>query len=731
MPSAALPVLDLSLRRRDAQQYEIDLRFNDPANPVEDRLIAACGPFDRAAFQKLETDASETGAYGKLLARNLLGDAGIAGKFEKWGVGGQPLRFRFYIEPSALDVDNLRWEALADPRNGNPLFNGELNHFSRFLTSNEWRLVQQRARTSLKALVAIANPGDLAEAAITLAPVDSAGEMARAKQGLGAIPVTALTPESPTGRATLAKICDQLRSGGFDILYLVCHGAFRDPGGGSDPVIWLEDDQARSEVVDTAAFVTELGKLATLPRLVVLASCQSSGTGRTADTAGSLTSFAPRLSAAGVPAVVAMQGNILMDTIAKFMPVFFSELSSDGSIDRAVAVARGKIGSQSDYWAPVLYTRLKDAAIWYEPGFAPGDFKGFPALLSSARSGGWAPLLGAGMTENLFGQQREVVRRFAEDAGFALASYDRDNLPSVAQYLATTQNRDEARDKYVVRLARELRGRFPTLDGADWSEFGVLYQAFAQGEKQRWELQRGLNQRIEAAGRVARQAARTEPHRVLASKLFNCNFYVTTNPDTLLEAALREAGREPQVNYCRWFEDLSRDASIAEADDPWPLDYAQAGDSYIPTDPAKPLVYHLFGLWGVPKSLVLTEDDYFDYLIGATRNNALLPTFVRARLADTALLFLGFHIDEWSFRVLFRQLANIQGNAANVGSKQHIGAQIGPDQDRAMDVQKARAFFEDYVKGNKTSLYWGSVEDLTKGLLAEVDQQVASAAGVF
>ena len=69
----------------------------------------------------------------------------------------------------------------------------------------------------------------------------------------------------------------------------------------------------------------------------------------------------------------------------------------------------------------------------------------------------------------------------------------------------------------------------------------------------------------------------------------------------------------------------------------------------------RPLVYHLFGRLSVPKSVVLTEDDYFDFLIGVTTNNDLIPAVVRRALADTALLFLGFNLDEWDFRVLFPQ----------------------------------------------------------------------------
>ena len=70
----------------------------------------------------------------------------------------------------------------------------------------------------------------------------------------------------------------------------------------------------------------------------------------------------------------------------------------------------------------------------------------------------------------------------------------------------------------------------------------------------------------------------------------------------------------------------------------------------------EPLVYHLFGHLRDPDSVVLTQDDYFDYLIDITRNNEIIPKSVRANLANTALLFLGFQMSDWDFRVFFRSI---------------------------------------------------------------------------
>ena len=50
----------------------------------------------------------------------------------------------------------------------------------------------------------------------------------------------------------------------------------------------------------------------------------------------------------------------------------------------------------------------------------------------------------------------------------------------------------------------------------------------------------------------------------------------------------------------------------------WPRSVFEEDPEYKP-DKDNPLVYHLFGRLDIPESLVLTEDDYFDFLVGVTK----------------------------------------------------------------------------------------------------------------
>jgi hypothetical protein len=181
------------------------------------------------------------------------------------------------------------------------------------------------------------------------------------------------------------------------------------------------------------------------------------------------------------------------------------------------------------------------------------------------------------------------------------------------------------------------------------------------------------------------------------------SIYITTDPSNLLAEALVAAGKEPQVELCRWNEDVELLPSIYD-DEP----------SYRP-DVQRPLVYHLFGQIREPDSLVLTEDDYFDYLIGVTRDKDLIPAVVRRALADTALLFLGFRMDDWNFRVLFRSIMSQEGRGRR-SKYAHVAVQIDPEEGRILEPDRARRYLESYFQDADISIYWGSVEDFVKEL---------------
>ena len=673
--------LEIGLHRRDADSYTVELRYSQPESDADIRLGPGDAVLVRFDVAGLQAGALDAATYGKQLGENLVADPALQAALNQARSNAQardvPLRVRLFIGPSAPELHSVRWETLRDPQDGSSLFTSENFLFSRYLSSLDWRPVRLRAQHDLQALVVIANPANLAD--YQLAPLDVQGELARATSGLGSIQTAVLASNSS---ATLDKLSREMRNG-YDILYLVCHGAMAK----GEPWLWLEDEAGKVARVAGSELITRLRELQQRPALVVLASCQSAGSGdelRSGDE-GALASLGPRLAEAGIPAVLAMQGNVTMQTVAKFMPVFFEELRRDGQIDRAMAVARGAVRDRPDFWIPVLFMRLKGGRIWYVPGFAgdPKGFKKWPAVLGSIRQGRCTPILGPGLIESLLGAQREIAQRWAETYHFPLAPHNRDDLPQVAQFLAVNQAPQFPRDELVAYLRTEILQRY--------------------SDELPDELQQASpDELMEAVGtrRWARDPA--EPHNVLAHLPFP--IYITTNSDNLLATALQHAGKDPQVELCPWNEYVEQAGSIYEAE-----------PDYRPSV-QRPLVYHLLGQIRQLDSLVLTEDDYFDFLIGVTSNKDLIPSVVRRALADTALLFLGFQMDDWDFRVLFRSLMGQQGR--NRRSRYaHAAVQIDPEEGRILEPEGARRYLESYFEDADISIYWGNTEDFVKALL--------------
>ena len=117
--------------------------------------------------------------------------------------------------------------------------------------------------------------------------------------------------------------------------------------------------------------------------------------------------------------MIAMQGNVAMETVRRFMPTFFQELARDGQIDRAMAAARGAIRETEDWWMPALFMSLKRGQIsWYRPGFESEDeqkdFRRWAALVGAITDRACTPILGSGLLEPIVGSFRELARKLAD-----------------------------------------------------------------------------------------------------------------------------------------------------------------------------------------------------------------------------------------------------------------------------------------------------------------------------
>jgi hypothetical protein len=668
--------LTVSLERHDSTTFAVDVRFTSPDNDAE---RGGRSEGHSLAVDELEALVDDPSAYGRRLGQDVFAFPDIREVFAIVQTLGVPLRFRLSIPPNDKDLQGLLWETLADPdapEPSSPLLMSDQILFSRFVDSRDWRQVARRTRGDVRALVVVSNPSDLAS--YRLAPIDVPGEIERARDGMkGGVGIDFL---GESDRATLNNIADRMRTG-VDILYLVCHGAIVD----GKSVLWLEDEAGASDKRDGSELVTRLRELAQPPRLVVLISCQSAGRAGS-DALGAL---GPKLGASGVPAVLAMHGNVTMATMKAFMPKFFSELKKDGQIDRAVALARSEVRDRPDVWSPVLYMRLKSGSVWSQSGFARDQsgrvYQGWPALINHINQGNCTPILGHGLTEPLIGPRREIARRWADSYHFPLAPQDQEDLPQVAQFVyVNSKDTMLLLDQLDKSVRESLVGQLGS-DAPDGIRGATIDDLLLELGKRRWAVDSD------------------EPHWVLAQAPFPV--FVTTALDCLLVEALKAVDKKPRAELFRWKDQAN-----------WPPSVFEEDPGYVPSV-EEPLVYHLFGRLGVEGSLVITEDDYFDYLIGATRKRNEIPSVVRARLVETALLFLGFEMDGWDFRVLFRSIMNRAERPISEWKRiAHAGVQVDLVEDKILEIEGARQYLQSYFQDSNIHIFWGSVADFARDL---------------
>jgi hypothetical protein len=191
-----------------------------------------------------------------------------------------------------------------------------------------------------------------------------------------------------------------------------------------------------------------------------------------------------------------------------------------------------------------------------------------------------------------------------------------------------------------------------------------------------------------------------EPHRLLAE--LPLPVYMTTNYDDFMVQALRSRDKEPKQVLCRWNKLVQDEPS--------------GSDSDFKANVANPVVFHLHGHRGVPDSLVLTEDDYLDFLVNISRDQKhILPPRIQAALAGTSLLFIGYSLSDWNFRVLFRGLV---ASTEKTLRRTSITVQLLPQSSDAQEStqKQVQQYLDAYFGQENMKVYWGTARDFAKAL---------------
>jgi SIR2-like domain len=196
-----------------------------------------------------------------------------------------------------------------------------------------------------------------------------------------------------------------------------------------------------------------------------------------------------------------------------------------------------------------------------------------------------------------------------------------------------------------------------------------------------------------------------EPYALLAD--LQLPVYVTTNYDDFMYEALKDRGRAPQRAICPWY---TKDP--AEVEETTRMFRETAG--YNP-DGARPIVYYLHGHHGTPESLVLTEDDYIDFLVRVSGDPDLLPPVIQKALRSKMLLFVGYSLADWTFRVIFQGLLAARPPLAG---HSHVSVQLpppaeGPADDRPLRIQE---YLDRYFQQQNISICWKPAREFSAEL---------------
>lgn len=276
-------------------------------------------------------------------------------------------------------------------------------------------------------------------------------------------------------------------------------------------------------------------------------------------------------------------------------------------------------------------------------------------LLKRIRKGKCTPFLGAGACAGTLKLGGEIAHEWAEQFKYPLD--DSRDLPRIAQYVAIKR-----RDAIATKE--------------------LLLEQFFEGVK------------------PPDPTKGTDPHTILAS--LPLPLYVTTNYDDFMYQALSRRPmpnrRYPVRELCRWNGLLARQASAFDASD------------YVGPTVERPMVFHLHGVTEVPESIVLTEDDYLDFLVNISRDEDLIPPRIREAFTGTSLLFLGYSLGDLNFRVIFRGLVSYLTNNLQ---RTHVSVQLAPQKSGGTEEERneAQAYLSQYFEKLNIQVYWGTCHE--------------------
>lgn len=299
--------------------------------------------------------------------------------------------------------------------------------------------------------------------------------------------------------------------------------------------------------------------------------------------------------------------------------------------------------------------------------------------------------------EELFDSiENELGRSWAKRISYPLP--DGHDLARVAQYKRAISRDDEQAKFDYLRFLKESLLKLARMNGAD---LDLLVELRTRIDESTFA---DLCQELEYP-RAALE--KIDPLRLLAR--FPIPIYITTSHHDFLERALVQEGKTPITQICFWSGET--------------IDVERQHETNHDIEPVaeRPVVYHLLGLERYPTTLALSEDDYLDFLtrviLDTDTRAPVIPLYLRDALSSSSLMLLGYRLQDWDFRVLFRGVIRPRQAANRMRS---LIIQLTPEQQYHLsDAQKARDYLVTYFDPMNFNVAWGDTAGFLESLWVE------------
>lgn len=192
---------------------------------------------------------------------------------------------------------------------------------------------------------------------------------------------------------------------------------------------------------------------------------------------------------------------------------------------------------------------------------------------------------------------------------------------------------------------------FPETPASDLAKVASFYQVQAKGDRLAQRLRKVFEANYEY----------NKIHELLAD-VPKPMLIITTNYDDLIERAFRARNKRYHLVTHPEADDLAGSVLWWEPGSPSPRAWTPADLPLSIDGQGDSIIYKMHGTVLRPplqtewQNFVVTEEDYVNFLSRMTQKGGAVPASFMFHLRNSALLFLGYSLNDWNLRVLLHKL---------------------------------------------------------------------------